>query len=67
MTNMELINTLSQYDGNLQVLVEGSDELKVCYEECQGHSYLRIIKPWNIDMLCPAKEIAEQLKEQNNE
>lgn len=67
MNNMELINTLSQYDGNLQVLVEGSEELKVCYEECQGHAYLRIIKPWNIDMVCPAKEIAEQVKEQNNE
>ena len=31
MTNMQLINILSQYDGNLQVLVEGSEELMVCY------------------------------------
>ena len=63
MTNMQLINILSQYDGNLQVLVEGSEELMVCYEECQGHAYLRIIEPWNIDMVCPAKELAEHLKE----
>ena len=67
MNNMELINTLSQYDGNLQVLVEGSEELKVCYETCQGHAYLRIIKPWDVDMVCPAKEFAEQLKEQKND
>lgn len=65
MNNMELINTLSQYNGNLQVLVEGSEELKVCYEECQGNAYLRIIRPLNVDFVCPAKELAEQLKEKN--
>ena len=65
MNNMELINTLSQYSGNLQVLVEGSEELKVCHEICGNHEYLRIIKPWNVDMVCPAKELAE-LKEKNN-
>ena len=67
MTNRELINILSQYDGNLKVLVEGSESIKVCYEECQENAYLRIIKPWNIDMVCPAKELAEQLKEKESE
>lgn len=62
MTNRELINILSQYDGNLQVLVEGSEDIKVCYEECQGNAYLRIIKPWGIDMVCSAKELAEIVK-----
>jgi len=60
MTNMELINTLSQYDGNLNVLVEGSDELKVCYEECQGHAYLRIIKPWNVKFVLGSAGLKEQ-------
>lgn len=51
MTNSELIEILKQYDGNLQVLVEGSEELKVCYEKCGENEYLRIIKPWDVDIV----------------
>ena len=60
MTNGELKEILSQYDDDLQVLVEGSEEVKVCFEHCKDSKpYLRIIKPWDIDIVCPAKELAE--------
>ena len=51
MTVSELISELSKLDQNLNVMAAGECAEKVIVEECQGHKYIRIFQPWDIEFV----------------
>lgn len=68
MTVAELIEELKDMPQDADVYVEGEKADKVCLEgyDANGNhkkgwaKVVRIIKAWDIDMVCPAKELAER-------
>lgn len=60
MTVRELIKALSVLPPNYKVMAAGESAEKVVVEKCDGNEYVRIFQPWDIDFVCPAKELAER-------
>ena len=51
MTVKQLIDELLKLDQSLNVMAAGECAEKVVVEECQGHKYVRIFQPWDIEFV----------------
>lgn len=51
MTVAELIEALKEMPQDLTVMAAGDNAQKVIIEECEGHKYVRIFEPWNVDFV----------------
>ena len=49
MTVGQLIQQLERIDRNLEVMAAGECAEKVIVETCEGHSYVRIFQPWDVE------------------
>lgn len=63
MTVRELIEALSVLPPDLHVMAAGECAEKVIVENVGDNAYVRIFEPWDVDFVCPAKELAEKEKE----
>ena len=61
MTVAELIKELEKMPQDLTVMVAGETAQKVIIEECNGHKYVRIFEPWDVEFV--GGFIAEEVQE----
>ena len=58
MTVRELTEALSVLPPDLHVMAAGECAEKVIVENVGDNAYVRIFEPWDVDFVCPAKEMA---------
>ena len=51
MTVGELIKELETLPQDLHVMAAGECAEKVIVEECEGHKYVRIFEPWDVEFV----------------
>ena len=61
MTVAELIKELEKMPQDLTVMVAGETAQKVIIEEYDGHKYVRIFEPWDVEFV--GGFIAEEVQE----
>ena len=61
MTVAELIKKLEKMPQDLTVMVAGETAQKVIIEEYDGHKYVRIFEPWDVEFV--GGFIAEEVQE----
>ena len=51
MTVAELIKELDKLPKDLEVMAAGEHAGKVIVENCEGHKYVRIFQPWDVEFI----------------